>query len=287
MDFIDSENTSLGFNILQKLISKIKKSAYSTKQTITRWLGPRCQKTRIPKQPVLRILVLGVLLSNKENSAHEVISELNRKTHHKVTQHWIALGDKPSSVITERFITFRILEKIPKFELLNRLIKNINLNDFDVVMVFDDDIILPKNFLDRFLEVQYFCDFSLCQPSRNHNSWIDHPMVEQVKGSLARQTRFVEIGPVFSIRSDAFKLLLPFSEASPMGWGLDFVWPLLIEKNNKKMGIVDAVPIDHSLRKPVQHYDWRSVEDQQEKYLKHTPHLKPESAFQVTKIFNL
>jgi hypothetical protein len=232
-------------------------------------------------------LVVGIYLSNKKNCIDKIVRELSRATHHKISQHWIALGDGKISQEVERHTKIRILQKTPKFKLLNELLARIDLSEFDVLMVSDDDILLPPNFLNRFLEIQYFCDFSLCQPSRSHNSWIDHAFVEQVNKSLARQTRFVEIGPIFSIRSDAFQLILPFCEMSPMGWGLDFVWPLLIEGSDKKMGIIDAVPVDHSLRKPVLHYDWHMVKSQQDEYLKVTPHLTPGAAFSVIKQFGL
>jgi len=268
-------------------LAKLDGFIYSKKQAAVRWLRPRCQHTDLPSLPALRVLALGIYLANKKNSAHQVISELNRPTHHLLSQQWIALGDGASTPVVDKVTLMRVLDRVPKFQLINQLLAKNDLTNFDVVMVFDDDIILPKYFLDRFLEIQYFCDFSLCQPCRNHNSWIDHPIVKQVEGSLARQTRFVEIGPVFSIRSDAFPLLLPFDESSPMGWGIDFVWPWLIESKNKKMGIIDAIPIDHSLRKPFFHYDWRPVVEQQNEYLAKTPHLSPEETFQVVKDYRL
>ncbi len=56
-----------------------------------------------------------------------------------------------------------------------------------------------------------------------------------------------------------------------MGWGNDFVWPVLAEKHNLKMGIVDAVPVGHNLRKPVAYYNYGTSADAMRNYLATRP----------------
>ena len=152
-------------------------------------------------------------------------------------------------------------------------------------MVCDDDVTLPEGFLDAYLEVVAAYDFALAQPARSHDSFIDHPFVEQLNGLSARQTRFVEIGPLFSIRADAVPALVPFDEASPMGWGYDFVWPLTMERAGFKLGIVDRTPVVHSFRKPVAHYDHGIADGAMQRYLDARPHVSKTEAFSIVESY--
>jgi hypothetical protein len=154
--------------------------------------------------------------------------------------------------------------------------------------------VLPENFLDRYLESVAQYDFALAQPARTHESFgphmiVDefsgHPFVEQLDGLVARQTRFVEIGPIFSVHRSAFELMFPFDEASPMGWGYDFVWPQVIANAGLKMGIIDAVPIAHSLRKTGFYYHHDKARAEMKEFLAHRPHLSPDEAFFIVESY--
>jgi hypothetical protein len=181
-----------------------------------------------------------------------------------------------------RKVTVLNLEKaVPKFSLLNRLLAKDNLEQYDFIIVSDDDITLPPDFLDAYLDIVMKHDLVLAQPARTHNSYIDHPFVERLDGIIARRTRFVEIGPVLSMQRDIFSSFLPFDESSQMGWGYDFVWPCLIEKMGLRMGIVDATPIEHSIRKPVKNYEYDDANSAQENYLFRNPHLSKQEAFRI------
>ena len=91
--------------------------------------------------------------------------------------------------------------------------------------------------------------------------------MEQVDGLAARKTRFVEIGPLFSIRKDLYNIILPFDEAVGMGWALDFVWPCVIEDVGLNMGIVDAFPVEHKMRAPVTNYRHDKAVEEMNAYL--------------------
>jgi hypothetical protein len=151
--------------------------------------------------------------------------------------------------------------------------------------VCDDDISLPEGFVDRYLELVSSHGLALAQPARTHDSYIDNWITEQLDGLTARRTRFVEIGPLFSMRRDAVRLLTPFSEASPMGWGYDFVWPVLLEEAGLGMGIVDATPVVHNLRKPVTLYDRRDAAIAMQSFLADRRHLTPHEAFSIVEAY--
>jgi hypothetical protein len=227
------------------------------------------------------VLVIGIYLANQENTVEHIIEQMNRSKRYHVFQKWIALGgDAPSENV--KAVTFmKIDNALPKFQLLNKILSGEELDQYTYIVISDDDITLPNNFLDRFLFLQEKYNFSLAQPARTHNSYIDHPFVEQFDGLKARRTRFVEIGPVFSIRKDVFPLLLPFDENSSMGWGYDFVWPCLVEDGELRMGIIDAIPVEHSIRKPMQNYNYEDVNKVMKDYLSKTRHLDKNEAFRV------
>lgn len=127
-----------------------------------------------------------------------------------------------------------------KFENLNRLLAAHDLTRFDWVLVLDDDVTLPRGFLDRFLALAEREGYELVQPAhrrRSHAAW-EHT---RRRGRGARPTTFVEIGPVTAFGGRAKDELLPFPEDVGMGWGLDAHW----SARGYAMGIVDATPIGH------------------------------------------
>ena len=80
----------------------------------------------------------------------------------------------------------------------------------------DDDAALPWGFLDTFLLLAERHGLVLAQPAhafRSHAAW---EVTRRRPGVAARRTRFVEIGPVTAIRSDAFAGAAPVP--GPAAW---------------------------------------------------------------------
>jgi GT2 family glycosyltransferase len=117
---------------------------------------------------------------------------------------------------------------------------------FDWVLVVDDDIVLPSGFLDRFIAVAERVGLKLAQPAHRLASHAAWPVTRRRPGSVARETAFVEIGPVTAFHSDTFDVLLPFPSLR-MGWGLDVHWAALARRHGWKAGVVDATPILHTV----------------------------------------
>lgn len=229
-----------------------------------------------------RVLVVGVYVLNARNHAAELARQFSAATDWQVDQRWAAIGDGALPAEMQGFTTLHETGFAPKFGLLNRLMSGLDLAKYSYVVVTDDDIELPGNFLDTYLALVRKYDLSLAQPARTHDSYIDHHFVAALNGVEARQTRFVEIGPLFSIASDAYEVLLPFDESAPMGWGLDFAWPVVLAERGRKLGIVDATPVRHALRKPVSLYHHGSTERRMMEFLRSRRHLSHEDAFTAT-----
>jgi len=133
-----------------------------------------------------------------------------------------------------------------KFANLNRLAETANPLAADWVLLVDDDIEVGRRFLDRMLVVAESFRLALAQPalSRASYGWWN---VNRRRPALARETRFVEIGPVVLMHRDAFRVLAPFPEQG-MGWGLCLHWAAVAEREGWRLGVIDAVPVRHESR---------------------------------------
>ena len=227
------------------------------------------------------VLVLGIYLANKMNTIHDIVTVFHGSSTHTVMQKWVALNGSPPDVETEA-ITVKILPgRVPKFQIINELLHEEKLSNYDYIILCDDDIVLPKNFVDSFIAMQSKLEFAIAQPARTINSYIDHPIVQQHIGVHARQTRFVEIGPVVSFHRSAYDFIFPFDLTSSMGWGYENAWAHEAIQRNLKMGIIDGVCVDHSIRKPVVNYQWDQADKERTEYLKKHNHLPLEECFRV------
>ncbi len=231
-----------------------------------------------------RVLVAGVYLSDRATLYPEISAVFQASEEWAVDQRWACLGSRPPRP-DDACVRLHITDKVPKFTLINRLLHGIEPKDYEYIVICDDDITLPAGFPDRYLRIAAQRGYDLSQPARTHDSYTDHYFVNQLLGMESRQTRFVEIGPMFVLSRKAGTVFLPFDEASPMGWGCDFVWPVLCEAHHLIQGIVDAVPITHNLRKPVACYSYDEAHRAQMAFLATRKHLPADQAFSIIQAY--
>jgi hypothetical protein len=131
-----------------------------------------------------------------------------------------------------------------KYENVDALLRAAGGAAADWTVVLDDDVILPPRFLDRFVGVCEHLELALAQPAQSSASFAAWSHVRRRRGLLARETRFVEIGPVTAFRRDALEALSPFPPLRH-GWGLDLHWGAVAEERGWRMGVVDALPVRH------------------------------------------
>ncbi|RMX04179.1 hypothetical protein D8I35_15345 [Corticibacter populi] len=224
----------------------------------------------LPARPVSgkRILVLGVYLTDHENQCERLARDFAASRHHRVEQRWVALGRSRPPEALQAVTTCHLTEATPKFQVLNRLLQSCRPDDYDLIFFSDDDIVLCRDFVDAYVAWVDDLKFSISQPARTRFSYRDHKFCLQDKGVRARQTNFVEIGPLFCFDRAAAENLLPFDESSPMGWGYDLVWPVKAAHHGLTMGIVDAVPVDHSYRAQSRTYSSSQSRETMENFLR-------------------
>jgi GT2 family glycosyltransferase len=205
-----------------------------------------------------RVLVLGV-----ERPEHRVLVEGVRaeiaRSRHAVELHLSPTGERG------------------KFENLNRLLAAHPPHDHDWLLVVDDDIMLPRGFLDRFLFLAERFSLDLAQPAHGRASHAAWQVTRRRPGSVVRETSFVEIGPVTAFAHSTFSTLLPFPDLR-MGWGLDLHWAALARRHGWRCGVIDAVPIRHRAAPAASAYSREQALAEARSFLEHRPYLSASEA---------
>jgi predicted nucleic acid-binding protein len=202
--------------------------------------------------PRRSVLVLAVERTDVPNLLGAARDEL-RRSRHDVTLASRAAGDAG------------------KFANLNALLAEHPADAHDWLVVLDDDVALPPHFLDRFLFAAERYGFRLAQPAHRHRSHAAWPVTRR-RPDVARLTQFVEIGPVTAFARDTYADLLPFPDLR-MGWGLDAHWAALARERGWPVGIVDATPIMHGMRRTGSGYAHADAVAEARAFLADRPHL--------------
>jgi len=112
------------------------------------------------------------------------------------------------------------------------------------VVLVDDDVLFVKGNLNRTINVMERAELSLAQPSQSIIGWwtslfnVGRPLV------IARDTNFVEQGPLFIVDPSFAEVILPFSDESDMGWGIEAQW-YRAKEGRFRIGIIDDCRIVH------------------------------------------
>jgi hypothetical protein len=164
-----------------------------------------------------------------------------------------------------------------KFENLDALLEEHPANGHDWLLIVDDDVSLPRGFLDTFIFLAERFDLRLAQPAHRRLSHAAWEVTRRRSSSVVRETSYVEIGPVVGFHASTFDVLLPFPNLR-MGWGLDLHWSALARRHGWRIGVVDATPIRHRMRKIASSYDHGDAIDEARRFLADRPYTKAADA---------
>src|SRR6266478_6169818 len=98
------------------------------------------------------ILIVGVYLLDKPSYICQIKSDLSKSSRWEVEQRWVGLGTSPIPEKVGDVTLRKVISPAMKFPLLNQLLAEAKLDSFEFVLVCDDDIVLPENFVDRYLD---------------------------------------------------------------------------------------------------------------------------------------
>ena len=117
--------------------------------------------------------------------------------------------------------------------------------DYDYVWMPDDDIFTTQQTISAMFDVARTVGLDLFAPALHDASYFAHFSTMRNASFFGRWTGFVEIMvPAFSRQAlDQLVHTLDLSETG-WGWGLDSVWPKLLEYRN--VGVIDALPVLHT-----------------------------------------
>jgi hypothetical protein len=117
--------------------------------------------------------------------------------------------------------------------------------DYDYIWLPDDDIRTNADAVTRMFDVADALGLELFAPALDEESYYAHFDTKQNRRFFGRWVGFVEI-MIPGFRRSALERLLPTLDlsATGWGWGLDSVWPKLLDYQN--VGIIDGITVTHT-----------------------------------------
>lgn len=187
----------------------------------------RLRRLTADQGPRQRVLIVGVEVPARAGQLGKIVEALSRSRH-----------AVESSILT--------MKPQGKFANVDEAIAAAPrpLAAYDWLVITDDDVAVPRSFLDAYLALAQAGDLAISQPAHRFASYASYEITRRRYGSLVRSSRFIEIGPLTVLRADTFSDLIPFP---PSRWcyGIDVLWTEIAHRRGWRMGIVDAAPIRH------------------------------------------
>ena len=128
-----------------------------------------------------------------------------------------------------------------RFQHINRLLAE---HHSGPVVVFDDDVAFSEGGLRQLLGLIDIYGFDLAQPAHGPGSAHTYNFNRRRPLTAARETNFVEIGPIFVVAAKAVDRFLPFPEIGLMGFGTEASW-YRHHLAGARLGIIDGTEIVH------------------------------------------
>ena len=175
--------------------------------------------------PPQKVLIVSVVVPGRETDLQKVLAAL------KDTRHPVTVALVP-------------MEGRGKFDNINHGLADYDLDEFDWLIVTDDDIDLPAKFLDKFLYLTSAAGLKLAMPAHRFRSHWTYDVTRRWFNSAVRTTHYVECGPLTAFHRDIYKLLIPFPPLR-WAWGMDIHWAEIARNRNIPIGIVDGTPVGH------------------------------------------
>ena len=208
--------------------------------------------------PRRRVLALGIEREGEPNILADAFAEL-RRTRHELELARTDAGQRG------------------KWENVDLLLEARKVSDFDWLLVVDDDVRLPRGFLDRFVFLAERFELRMAQPAhraRSHAAW---NVTRRRPAAVARRTAFVESGPLVGFHKSTFESMLPFPPLRA-GWGLDSYWSAIARDRAWAIGVLDALPAQHGLRRIASAYDRDAAVAEARQFLVGRPYLTASEA---------
>ena len=105
------------------------------------------------------------------------------------------------------------------------------------VVIADDDVFFVKGDLATTIEVMRAAGISLAQPGQSLNGWWTSLFTVSRPFLVARDTNYVEQGPIVIADDTMRTAILPFPEDGSMGWGIEAEW-FRVKEGRSRIGLL-------------------------------------------------
>ena len=131
---------------------------------------------------------------------------------------------------------------LSKFTAARQFFKSTNTTAYQGYMFMDDDLVVSCGDLCAFLEHCHSRDIALAQPSLSPDSFFSIPDLLHQPSESDRETAMVEVMMPY-MSAATLSTLLPTFDQSISTWGIDCVWPRLI---NSPPLVIDSFQVRHA-----------------------------------------
>lgn len=117
--------------------------------------------------------------------------------------------------------------------------------DYEYIWLPDDDLLTNANTINALFEMSKAFDTKISAPALSEDSFYSHPTTMTNRTFFARAVTFIEI-MMPCLRRDVLELVLSTigETKTGFGWGLDFLWPHMIDYQD--MVIFDHLTVRHT-----------------------------------------
>ena len=134
-----------------------------------------------------------------------------------------------------------------RFSNFNRLYNAKPIEEGSWVVLADDDVFFVRGSLTRTISIMKQGGLSLAQPSQSILGWWTFPFNVARPLLVARDTNYVEQGPLLVVDPLFAKLILPLPDEGDMGWGIEAEW-YRAKEGRYRIGVIDDCRVVHCAR---------------------------------------
>jgi hypothetical protein len=134
-----------------------------------------------------------------------------------------------------------------RFANLNKLYNAKPIEEGSWVVLADDDVFFVRGSLTRIFSIMKQAGLSLAQPSQSILGWWTSQFNVSRPFLIARDSNYVEQGPLLVADPVFAKLILPLPDENDMGWGIEAEW-YRAKEGRYRIGVIDDCRVVHCAR---------------------------------------
>jgi hypothetical protein len=134
-----------------------------------------------------------------------------------------------------------------RFSNLNQLYGAKTIAEGSWVVLADDDVLFVRGSLSRTISIMKQAGLSLAQPTQSILGWWSRPFNIARPFLVARDSNYVEQGPLLVADPVFAKVILPLPVEDDMGWGIEAEW-YRAKQGRYRLGLIDDCRVVHCAR---------------------------------------